>query len=142
MLSSKEGKRFFIISKQSPSTHQILLATPYTSALCLAHLRTSGSFSKANILSQRPLLAKAMALPPAPAKASIMAVLLAGAALATCSAILLQQPFSYFGQSDTAALLPCNRLGCDAEPCIIGHPDAFVVLIPDVVALVPIPANR
>lgn len=48
-----------------------------------------GSFSTAQTWSQRPESAKAIALPPAPAKVSMMMVLDAGAE-ATCSAIFLE----------------------------------------------------
>ena len=41
--------RALITSKMSPSIHQILFATPYTSALCLPHSITLGSFSTAKI---------------------------------------------------------------------------------------------
>ena len=82
--------RVRITSKQSPWIQTILAATPYSSALCFAHLSTDGSFSMAKTRSQRPDRAKAMLLPPAPAKASMRRVLEGGAPWDMCLAIVLR----------------------------------------------------
>jgi len=63
-----------IFSKQSPCNHTIFFATPYSSALCFAHLSVLASFSMAKTCDQRPERARAMAFPPTPAKASMMMV--------------------------------------------------------------------
>jgi hypothetical protein len=70
ILSPIDLKRFLIISKQSPSIHQIFFETPYILAFSFAHFRISASFSIAKTCSQRPESANAMTFPPAPANAS------------------------------------------------------------------------
>jgi hypothetical protein len=78
-----------IASKQLPVSQKILPETPYISALCFAHFIVLGSFSMAKTRSHRPERARAMALPPTPAKVSTMIVFSLGADSPICAAILL-----------------------------------------------------
>jgi hypothetical protein len=55
----------------------------------LAHASVAGSFSTAKISSQRPLSAKAIVFPPAPAKASMSVRFVLGVTSASWEAILL-----------------------------------------------------
>lgn len=77
-------------SKQSPWTQVIRWLTSYTSALCCAHASVAASFSMAMIFSHLPDSAKAMTLPPAPAKRSISVVADGFALFARSSATLLE----------------------------------------------------
>lgn len=93
---ASDFRRFFNTSKQLPSIHQILLATPYTSALCRAQASVAGSFSIAKTCVKRPERAKAMALPPAPANVSMMIDFEEGPPVFTWSAIRLFEGQRWF----------------------------------------------
>lgn len=131
--------RFFSTSKQSPSIQKILDATPYTSALWRPQVRVAGSFSMAKTCLKRPERAKAIALPPAPAKASMMIDFEEGPPVLMCSAmrlsLTLDRWYEIVGREEVLGY----GFGGHAEPHVVGHPDAFVVTGPDVVALMPVP---
>ena len=111
------------------------------SALCLAHARACGSFSIAKTLFHLPEPANAMALPPTPAKQSIMNFLSGWAAFDMCCAIFLGDFQSLvFGGGDRSSLR-CNRLWRNAKPCGLSHPYTFIVFRKDTISLVIIPAH-
>jgi hypothetical protein len=78
-----------------------------------------------------------MALPPTPAKASTMTVFSLGADSAMCAAILLEDVKKEYGMRMRCDVL-CDGLWSHAEPGVFGHPDAFVVFLPDLEALEPV----
>lgn len=129
-----------IASKQSPASQKILFATPYISALCLAHFNVLGSFSIAKTRSQRPERAKAIALPPTPANASMITVFSFGADSEMCAAILLELVSDLLGLSEGSYVL-CDGLWGNTKPGIFCHPYTFIVLVPDLVPLKPISNN-
>jgi hypothetical protein len=86
--------------------------------------------------SHRPDRARAMAFPPTPAKASTMTVFSFGADSAMCAAILLDHVnCSHFGGR---GVLLCDGFWCDAKPRVFGHPDALIIVLPDLESLKPI----
>lgn len=78
-----------------------------------------------------------MALPPAPANASMRMVLAAGA-VATWSAIFLYQESERVCAAVFRIMILRHGFWSDAKPGIVGQPDTVVVAGEDVVALVPV----
>ncbi len=87
--------------------------------------------------SQRPERARAIALPPTPANASMITVFSFGADSAMCAAILLSF-VRYTLRLKKESCLLGYRLRGDAKPCVLRHPDAFIIFVPDLEALEPV----
>jgi hypothetical protein len=80
-----------------------------------------------------------MALPPTPAKASIMIAFSVGAACAMCSATFLRGLVSEGTELGYEQGGLCYGLRGHAEPCFLGHANTMVVTGEDAVSLLEVP---
>ena len=90
LYSSRLASSFWRMSMQSPWYQEIWFCTPYNCALCWAQANALESFSMAYIRLHLPERAKAMVLPPTPAKQSISTAFSGDVASETCRAIALK----------------------------------------------------